>query len=176
MIDLYFFIALSLYFDHQVSQPGPLAHLVCGNLLLAVLAVRTKHGKKRVGKAGKKVNGLHLVAQFLLTGVFLLDGVSRILALRRPVEAAPAGSWFASIRLPMELASLIAFAEIAAALLMWVPVSVWPVDTLPLAASAVLALLAIAGGIYHMRRKEPAAPNVALFLLAVFVMLGRWRQ
>jgi cytochrome oxidase assembly protein ShyY1 len=33
----------------------------------------------------------------------------------------------------------------------------------------------VAGSIYHMRRKEPSAHNLAVFLLAVFVMLGRWQ-
>jgi hypothetical protein len=28
--------------------------------------------------------------------------------------------------------------------------------------------------IYHFRRKEPAAPDIALLLLAVFVIVGRW--
>jgi hypothetical protein len=32
----------------------------------------------------------------------------------------------------------------------------------------------VAAGIYHLRRQESAAPNVALFLLAVFVIFGRW--
>jgi hypothetical protein len=119
------------------------------------------------------MNSLHLVAQLLLSGVFVVDGVSRILAFRRPGRALPAGSWFGSIRLPIELGVSIAVAEIAAALALWVPASLWVPETLALIASAVLALLAVAGSIYHMRRKEPAAPNVALFLLALFVMMGR---
>ena len=124
------------------------------------------------------MNGLHLVAQFLLTSLFLLDGVSRILAVRRPQELSPAGPhsssgpWFASIRLRSDLAATVGAAEIALALLLWVPLSLWQAAALPLLASAMLALLAIAASIYHMRRKEPAAPNIALFLLALFVILG----
>jgi hypothetical protein len=32
----------------------------------------------------------------------------------------------------------------------------------------------VAAGIYHLRRQESAAPAVSLFLLAVFVVFGRW--
>jgi hypothetical protein len=40
--------------------------------------------------------------------------------------------------------------------------------------AAGLALLMVGAGIYHIRRKEPAAAAVATFLLALFVIVGRW--
>jgi len=43
-----------------------------------------------------------------------------------------------------------------------------------LLAAGGLALLMVAAGIYHLRRQESAAPAVSLFLLAVFVVFGRW--
>jgi len=120
------------------------------------------------------MNGLHLSAQVVLSGVFVMDGLARIFAHRRPAKIAPAWPAFSSIRLSYELAVVIALAEIAGALALWVPADLWPPDILPRLAAAILALLAVAGGVYHMRRKEPAAPNLALFLLALFVILGRW--
>ena len=40
--------------------------------------------------------------------------------------------------------------------------------------AAGLALLMIASGVYHVRRKEPADLTVVIFLLALFVIVGRW--
>jgi hypothetical protein len=33
----------------------------------------------------------------------------------------------------------------------------------------------VVAGIYHIRRQETAAPSVTLFLLALFVIIGRSR-
>jgi hypothetical protein len=41
-------------------------------------------------------------------------------------------------------------------------------------AAGGLALLMVCAGIYHLRRREEAAPAVTLFLLALFVIVGRW--
>jgi hypothetical protein len=41
-------------------------------------------------------------------------------------------------------------------------------------AAAGLALLMVCAGIYHARRREEASPAVTLFLLALFVIVGRW--
>lgn len=76
--------------------------------------------------------------------------------------------------LPYELALVIGVAEIVGALALVVPVDLWPPDILPRLAAATLGLLTVAGGIYHQRRRESAAPNVALFLLALFVIVARW--
>jgi hypothetical protein len=32
----------------------------------------------------------------------------------------------------------------------------------------------VIAGMYHVRRKETATPSVVLFLMAVFVIVGRW--
>jgi hypothetical protein len=121
------------------------------------------------------MNGLHWLAQILLTGVFLFDGWSRIFSFRREAKPLPSKPGFGSIRLPYELDVAIAVAEIAGALALWVPANLRPPDIFPRVAASALALLAVAGSIYHMRRKEPAAHNLAVFLLAVFVILGRWQ-
>jgi hypothetical protein len=41
-------------------------------------------------------------------------------------------------------------------------------------AIAGLALLTLCAAFYHMRRHESAVPNLVLFLLVMFVALGRW--
>jgi len=120
------------------------------------------------------MNGLEWFAQLMLSGLFLVDGFIRIFAYRRQVKPYPDWPFFASIRLPFELAVVIGVVEIAGALALWVPAHLWPPDTLPRFAAAALALLAMAGGVYHMRRKEPSAHNLTMFLLALLVVLGRW--
>jgi hypothetical protein len=41
-------------------------------------------------------------------------------------------------------------------------------------AAAGLALIMVGAGIYHLRRQDSAAPAVSLFLLALFIIVGRW--
>jgi hypothetical protein len=45
-------------------------------------------------------------------------------------------------------------------------------EILPLLAAVGLAFLSFAVAICYVRRKEPAAPTVALFLFALFVVVG----
>ena len=64
--------------------------------------------------------------------------------------------------------------EIAGAAGVLVPVDVWPPDVFLRLAAAGLGLLMVAAAIYHVRRQESAAPSITLFLLALFVIVGRW--
>jgi hypothetical protein len=54
------------------------------------------------------------------------------------------------------------------------PIDIWPPHVFLRLVCAGLALLMVAAGIFHLQRKEPAAPEVTLFLLALFVIVGRW--
>ena len=128
----------------------------------------------KAGKARGKMNGLHWAAQILLAGVFLFVGFSKIFAHRRQASVLPAVPGFAAIGLSNELAVAIGIVEIAGALALVVPVDLWPPDILPRLAAAGLALVAMTAAVYHMRRHESAAPSIALFLLALFVIVGRW--
>jgi len=119
------------------------------------------------------MNNLDWFAQLLLTGVFVYDGLRRVFAYRRGAEPLDPGPGSAAIHLPIEWAPLVAVLEILGALSLWVPPNLWPPDVLPRLAAVVLALLAVSGSIYHMRRKESGAPGLALFLLALFVILSR---
>jgi uncharacterized membrane protein YphA (DoxX/SURF4 family) len=120
------------------------------------------------------VNGLHWVAQILLAAVFLFAGFSEIFSYRSRTEVSPVRPSLGFPGLAYELALAIGVVEIVGALALVVPVDLWPPDILPRLAAAGLALLAVVGAIYHMRRRESAAPNIALFLLALFVIVGRW--
>jgi hypothetical protein len=120
------------------------------------------------------MNGLEWFAQLMLSGLFLVDGFIRIFAYRRQMKPYPHWPLFASIRLPFGLAALIGVVEIAGAMGLWAPAHLWPPDIFPRLAAAGLALLAVAGGVYHMRRREPSAHNLTMFLLALLVIFGRW--
>lgn len=153
------------------ALPGP------GISVLAARPVGAFRGREldgRFEKAEVKVNGLHWTAQILLAAVFLFAGFSEILSYRSRTKVPPGRPTLGFPGLPYELAVAIGVVEIAGALALMVPIDLWPPDILPRLAAAGLALLTIAGGVYHQRRRESAAPNVALFLLALFVIVGRW--
>ena len=60
-----------------------------------------------------------------------------------------------------------------AALALVTPVGPWPAAARVLLAATGLALLMVVESTYPARRLEPAAPTVALFLMALFVIVGR---
>jgi uncharacterized membrane protein YphA (DoxX/SURF4 family) len=120
------------------------------------------------------MNGLLWIAQILLAGVFLFTGVSKILAYDELVKAVEAKSKGGKIGMSRLQAGMVGIAELLGAVGVVVPVDLWPPYVLLRLAAAGLALLMVIAGIYHIRRQESAAPSVALFLLALFVIVGRW--
>jgi hypothetical protein len=64
--------------------------------------------------------------------------------------------------------------EVAGALCLLVPFDVWPAYLLPRVAASFLALLIVVTGAHHVRHKQPTAPIVAVFFLALLVIVGRW--
>lgn len=112
-------------------------------------------------------------SQLLLAGVFLIAGVSRILALGRR-ESMPAT--LTGIRLdglPPKARVTFAILEIAGAVALVVPMNSWPPYLLAQLAAAALGLLTVAAIIHQARRREFTAPSFALFLLALSVVVGR---
>jgi uncharacterized membrane protein YphA (DoxX/SURF4 family) len=111
----------------------------------------------------------------LVLGItFLIAGFGKILAykhLSRWVEARAKGR---PIGIPSAQAAIIGVFEVLGGLMVISPFQVFYPYLLALAGSACLALEMIGATYYHMRRKEPAGPSIALFLLAVFVIVGRW--
>jgi uncharacterized membrane protein YphA (DoxX/SURF4 family) len=120
------------------------------------------------------MNTLLWIAQSLLAGIFLFTGFSKIFAYGQVVRVVQARSKAGSIGMSHGQAVLVGLLEIAGAAGLLVPVDLWPPYVLLRLAAAGLALLMVAAGIYHIRRQDSAAPSVALFLLALFVIVGRW--
>jgi hypothetical protein len=125
-------------------------------------------------KAGETMNGILWIAQILLAGVFLFAGFNKILVYERHKSMPGDGSGSGCIGLPNGLAAAIALLEIAGALGVVTPVELWPSGNLLLMAATGLALLTLGACVYHARRKEPTAQIIAVFLLALFVIVGRW--
>jgi uncharacterized membrane protein YphA (DoxX/SURF4 family) len=120
------------------------------------------------------MNSLLWIAQIILAGIFLFTGFTKIFAYEHLVRAVEARSKAGRIGMSRGLAALVGLAEIAGAVGLLVPVDVMPPHVLLRAAAAGLALLMVGAGIYHARRQESAAPSISLFLLALFVIVGRW--
>jgi uncharacterized membrane protein YphA (DoxX/SURF4 family) len=126
------------------------------------------------GKAGNPMNTLLWIVQIILAGVFLFTGFSKIFAYGQVVKVVEARSKAGRIGMSRRQAVLVGLVEIAGAVGLLMPIDPWPPFVLLRLAAGGLALLMVAAGIYHIRRKESAAPSVALFLLALFVIVGRW--
>jgi uncharacterized membrane protein YphA (DoxX/SURF4 family) len=116
------------------------------------------------------MNSLLWVAQISLAAVFLYSGVSKVVVYERKTRALRIRAAVGNIGFAAALGLL----EIVAALAIVVPADLWPPSILPRIAAAVLAVLALVAARYHARREGPAAPVMALFVTALFVIIGRW--
>ena len=121
------------------------------------------------------MNGLLWIAQILLAGAFLLAAFSKILVYKRRT-AAQAASEAGCLGMPDWLAAAIALLEIAGALSLVVPVDLWPPHVLIRVAASALALLAVVVGVYQARRHEHTTATITMFILAIFVIVGRWPE
>jgi DoxX-like family len=115
------------------------------------------------------MNGFVWFTQVLLAGAFLYVGLSKIFANERrsklQIERRD-GHVLPGVA--------IGILEILAAVAVVLPMDIWPPAILPRLAAGVLALLAIPAAVYHARRQGPAAPTMALFFMALLVILERW--
>jgi uncharacterized membrane protein YphA (DoxX/SURF4 family) len=120
------------------------------------------------------MNHLLWIAQVILAGIFLFTGFTKIFAYEKLVRAVEARTKNHPIGMTRVQAVLVGLLEIVGAAAVLVPIDVMPPWEFLRLAAAGLALLMVAAGIYHLRRQESAAPSVAIFLLALFVIVGRW--
>jgi uncharacterized membrane protein YphA (DoxX/SURF4 family) len=120
------------------------------------------------------MTSLDWIAQILLAAVFLWVGFSKFIAFQRHEGAQNWPDWRGA-GLGRKAAYSIAVVEIMGALGLVVPVKIWRPDFLPLLAAAVLSLLSLAAIVHQTRRKQHAAPLVALFLLTLLVIVGQLR-
>ena len=110
--------------------------------------------------------------EFLVAGVFLFLGFRKMLSYRRRPRPLGARHRDLPFGLPYGIVVAIGLFEVLLALALIAPVGLSLPVALPLMAASALALLTMAAGIYHVRRHETAVPNLALFLLALFVIVG----
>jgi hypothetical protein len=120
------------------------------------------------------MNTLDWFAQILLAGVFFIDGFRRIFVCSQQTESRPSGPGRNGVALPIGVACIVGLVEMAAAAGLIVPVHSWQPNILPMLAAAVLFILTGASLIYHVQRRQPAAPVVAMFLLVLLAIIGRW--
>ena len=120
------------------------------------------------------MNTLLWIAQIILAGVFLFTGFSKIFAYGQVVKVVEAKSKAGKVGMSRAQASFVGLLEILGAAGVLVPTDVWPPYIFLRLAAGGLALLMVVAGIYNIRRQQPAAPSVSLFLLSLFVIVGRW--
>jgi len=111
--------------------------------------------------------------QILVAGLFLYAGVCTVFAKSTNAEGVAAEPTWKLARLPRELAYVIGLAEIVGALCLILPAELLRWELIQQFAAGGLALLAVSAAIYHMRRREPSSHMLALFLLVLFVIIGR---
>jgi hypothetical protein len=118
------------------------------------------------------MNNLDRIMEYLVAGVFLCVGLARILSYRR--RPKPLGAQSAGLPFGLPYGALVAVGvfQIVAALVLITPLSF--VTMIAPWAAAGLVLVTLAGALYHMRRHESAVLNLTLFLLVMFVVVGRW--
>ncbi|MGC1463781.1 MAG: DoxX family protein [Terracidiphilus sp.] len=110
--------------------------------------------------------------EFLAAGVFLCFGIGKMLSYRRRPKPLGARHRDLPLGLPYGIILVIGLFEALLALAIVAPTGPSLPVALPLVAASALALLTAAAVIYHVRRRETAVPSMALFLLALFVIVG----
>lgn len=124
------------------------------------------------------MDGLMWIAQLALAATFLFNGTFKLFAFRPWVASLQRHGQQPVVLAPFQ-AKLIGLTEVALALGVLIPDVFTPDGVVPeyliiRLSAAGLALLMIGAAIYHTRRKESAAFVVSVFLLALFVIVGRW--
>ena len=123
------------------------------------------------------MNELIWIAQIALAGIFLTSGTLKLFAFAPMIQALQ-GRAHGAITLMPSVGKLIGVVEVALAFGVVMPDVFTPEGIVPeyliiRLSAAGLALLMVGASVYHMRRKEPAAFAISIFLLALFVIVGR---
>ena len=114
------------------------------------------------------------IAQILLAGIFFFTGFCKVFAYKRLVRTLQKRWKIKPDPMEQKLAAQLGMLEIVGAIFVIFPYDLWPPHVVVRLAAGGLALLMVAACIYNVRRKEPASPSLTLFLLALFVIVGRW--
>lgn len=121
----------------------------------------------------RQMNGLLWIAQLILAAVFFTAALGKLFAYEKVMHVVESAKG-KPVTLSRREAILVALAEIAGAIAIMIPDRVAPPHFFVLCAATWLGFLMVGAAIYHVRRKESAAPNIAILLLALFVLVGRW--
>jgi hypothetical protein len=123
-------------------------------------------------KDGWTVNNLDRFMEYLVAAVFPCVVLAEIFRHRR--RPKPLGAQSAGLPFRLSYGSLVALGlfEIVAAWVLVAPLS--SLSAIAPWAAAGLVFVLLADAMYHMRRHESAVPNLILFLLVMFVVVGRW--
>jgi hypothetical protein len=125
------------------------------------------------------MNTLIWIGQIALAAVFLVAGVSKIVAYKKLIATLEAHRETAPISMSPVQGRLVGLVEVLGAIGVIMPAAFTPTVLaheylLVRLSAALLALMMVAATVYHFRRKESASPAIAAFLLALFVIVGRW--
>jgi uncharacterized membrane protein YphA (DoxX/SURF4 family) len=124
------------------------------------------------------MNGLIWIGQIALAGVFLTIGTIKLFAftpLTHATESGPRARVAAtprSARILGLIEVLLAFGVLMPDI--YTPDGVAPEFLIARVCAAGLGILMLGAAINHIRRKQPAAFDFAISLLALFVIVGRW--
>jgi hypothetical protein len=124
------------------------------------------------------MNGLIWIGQVALACVFLTSGTLKLLSSRPLMQAVESRTHIHISTAPTR-ARIIGFIEVVLAFGvlmpdMYTPDGMAPEYLIARCCATGLALLMVGAGTYHIRRRQPAAAAIATFLLALFVIVGRW--
>jgi hypothetical protein len=124
------------------------------------------------------MNGLIWIGQIALAGVFLTIGTIRLFAFTPLTQARESGPRVRAAATPLS-ARILGLIEVLLAfgVLMpdiYAPDGVAPEFLIARVCAAGLGILMLGAAINHVRRKQPAALDFAMSLLALFVIVGRW--
>ena len=114
------------------------------------------------------MTSLDVLMELVVIAFFLFAGVSKIFSYKRSSGFIPAEEQAADSTFPYWCMALLGLVEVAAALALFTPA------TPALIAAFSLALLTAGSVVFRLRRHQSAAPTIALFLMVVFVIIGRW--
>ena len=120
------------------------------------------------------MNNLLWGVQILLAGIFLFTAAGKLFDYQQLVRVVERRSRGKAIGVSRSQALLLGLAEVAGAIGLLIPAQLNPSHLVVVCAAAWLALIMVGAATYHVRRGDPATPTIVLFLLALFIIVGRW--
>jgi DoxX-like family len=124
------------------------------------------------------MNTLIWIAQIILASFFIVTGTLKLFAFAPLVQSLQQRTHVSIAIVPVK-SNFIGLVEIILGFGVLMPDIFTPEGFVPMyliarLCAAALALLMVGTGIYRVRHKESAALAISVFLLALFVIVGRW--